>query len=134
MKNLFLLTIIVCFISCQNNSLTKFYKKTLISDFPNSNYKYILIIPYAGCPGCVTNAEEFLIKEIKNNKYLFIITNYYSRKAISLKLGETLLKNQNILLDSTNRYFATHCPESIYPITIFIEKERIKGISLGLPE
>jgi hypothetical protein len=119
--------------SCKDESLTSFFNSTILYDFPNSHYKYYIIIPYAGCPGCTTEAENYLLRNSKKDDALFVITNFSSLKALTLKLGDSIINNRNVVLDSRNKYFAKTHSECIYPITLSLIMNKIEKVSIGLP-
>ena len=131
-RMILLLSVII--ISCQGNNLYSFYSNGLLKNIPNcNNFEYYIIIPNAGCPGCITNAEDFLVKNLNSSKYFFIITNYSSKKALLQKFNRDILNSKNIVLDTTNIYFASRYKESNYPISILLEGNMVKKITIGTP-
>lgn len=135
MKRLyFLICILICSISC-NNDLNIFYTNELFDNIPNKKgFEYIVIIPNAGCPGCITNAEEFLKKKKNSTKYYFILTNYTSTKSLKLKLGTDVMSYRNVFLDSLNKFYAANSKESIYPISLQIKEDQIQYVFAGMPD
>jgi hypothetical protein len=132
-KNLVALFIVFSCISCKKDSLYSFYSNGLISDFPNNrNFQYYIIIPHAGCSGCITTAEDLLLHNINSTKYFFIITNFTSEKSLVLKLGN-ILDSDNVVIDSLNIYYAKSFKENIYPISILMDNTKIKCITVGIP-
>ena len=134
MKRFFVITIASLFVCCSNNNLHSFYSKGLISDYPNDKlYDYYVIIPHAGCPGCTSNAEEFLRKNKNSSRYFFVITNYSSQKSLFLKIGKDLIEYNNVVLDSTSSYYAKFYEKKMYPISIMLKKNEIERIFVGTP-
>ena len=121
-------------ICCCNSSLDKFYSNTLMKDYPNANgYKYYIVIPHMGCPGCISQAEEFLLQNQNSGDFFIIITNFSSKKSLRLKYGNVLFSCNNILIDSTNKYFAFDHERNVYPMSIKLENNRIINIDHGIP-
>jgi hypothetical protein len=134
MKKILVIIIAFCCNSCNKSDLYSFYSNGLISDFPNDrNFEYYIIIPHAGCPGCITTAEDLLLHNKNSSKYFFIITNFTSKKSLVLKLGKDIMDCNNVILDSLNNYYAKSFKENIYPISILLEKNRIQRITVGVP-
>ncbi|MDY7396715.1 hypothetical protein UMM65_15815 [Aureibaculum sp. 2210JD6-5] len=133
-KIILILASALTFIGCHSKDLHSFYSESLLTDIPNNkNYIYYVVIPHAGCPGCVTDAEELLILNKNSNRLFFIITNYSSKKSLRLKLGEDVMKYKNVFLDSTNKYYANFFKDNIYPISIHLDKNKINDILVGIP-
>jgi len=75
----------------------------------------ILVIPGAGCPGCVSSAEQF-VKDVidQSDNLLVIFTAFHSRKILKMKLGIELeipkfhLDEENIFnMDATYSFYPT---------------------------
>lgn len=79
-------------------------------------YVQYLIIPGSGCEGCISNAEQYVIDNAKNQTeaMLFIFTNIASKKILKLSLGQDIISLPNIMLDS----LSTLHFRSIYPIIV----------------
>ena len=82
----------------------------------------IIIIPGSGCQGCISNAENMVLKNAqgadKEIKYLF--TNIISFKLLKLRL-DSLKNDDNIIYDLQNSLKYT----SIYPCIIFLKDGKI---------
>jgi hypothetical protein len=98
----------------------------LLDQIKKNNTTYIVVIPGAGCSGCVTEAEEFVQSHANSNKYYFIFTDYHSKKILGLKLGiDTNPKNMHfdeLGLFSKARLY------SLYP-TVFKLNDKFEVIS-----
>jgi hypothetical protein len=95
-------------------------------DLKNNNF--YVIIPNAGCPGCITQAERFLLENIDSlNRTKFILTNFRSKKNIRIKLGAETINNPKIIFDH-NSEFSKGGLNSIYPIIIYLIEGKIHNI------
>jgi hypothetical protein len=83
-----------------------------------------VVIPRAGCSGCISTAEKYMIGELqdstKKQKVKFILTDFDSEKIILARFGN-LSRNKNVIVDPKNIFRANVSLKSIYP-TIFLFK------------
>jgi hypothetical protein len=95
----------------------------------------ILIIPNAACPGCISSSEEFMITNcgLYNNRIKFILTNFKSPKQLKIKIGEDILKSENVYLDKYNIVWKQGI-NSIYPIVIYLKDGVVFLVELVSPE
>ena len=76
------------FISCKEK--TEEIEKNFLSksleqiDIP-MNYQWIVIIPGAGCHGCIQEGELFMKRNIENQNILYILTKTSSVKILQQK-------------------------------------------------
>lgn len=121
----FVLILTTC--ACSQNSKSDEFEQAymaLTNSVKTENYKYSLIIPRAGCSGCIGRATSFVIKnneQIKNT--LIVFTKVDDKKLLKIQLGE-VLHNQNILIDDSNLLSATKT-SSIYPQLITLDHGKI---------
>lgn len=83
--------------------------------------KIYMVIPRAGCSGCISTAEDFLLTSLKDTSKAdisFILTDYDSEKSLKARFG-ALLQNKHIIRDPNNVFKANKSLKSIYP-TIFM--------------
>ena len=80
------------------------------------DFTHIVIIPGAGCGGCISEAEHFF-QEYKDEGILFIFTKVYSIKELRLRLGSHL-NRKNVLIDKEQLYISDKEEVNIYPIII----------------
>lgn len=91
-----------------------------------NNYSYVVIIPGSGCSGCITEAENFYIKNKENKKIFFVFTDILSIKSIKLKVGKDVIERENVFFDKKNAFLSNDYNEKIYPLIFNIkEKENI---------
>lgn len=87
--------------------------------------KAIIILPNAGCEGCITNTELFVKDNISGELGLTVVlTGTTSKKNIRLKLGEELLKNKNVYLD-LNSHFYQKGMVGLYPVILYTRNNEI---------
>lgn len=99
--------------------------KLNIDDFES---QIIFIIPGAGCPGCISNAEQLLIDFVdKDYPIIFVLTNFTSFKALKIKLGEAVILSDKVRLDH-NRILHRNKLINIYPIALIYSQNRLEKI------
>lgn len=98
----------------------------LILEDKMDQFDAIIIIPGSGCTGCISQAELYFSNNKDNERVLFIFTNYYSYKNMSLRLGgsDNLCRN-NVYLDDDNTFYLQEYAEHIYPYYIAIENNNV---------
>ncbi|MBR2018330.1 MAG: hypothetical protein IKA00_13750 [Prevotella sp.] len=134
-----LLVVIVCGCSSDNNNMTDFVRKS----FGNRNIEFdkslktCLIIPESGCSGCIASGMLF----VKNNQDYFstqqdcnivVFTNIISRKSLKRKTVRLNLTELNARIDSVGDFFLD-CPESKYPIILYLRKGAIIKADYAAP-
>ena len=82
------------------------------------DFTHVVIIPGAGCGGCISEAEHFF-QEYRKESMLFVFTKIYSEKELRLRLGSHL-DGKNVLIDKEQLYIADKEEINIYPIIIDI--------------
>jgi hypothetical protein len=109
-------------------SLHKLNVKPLVA-----NQAY-LVVPNAGCDGCITYAEDF----IKNNtqqypNLIYILTRISSPKILKLKFGD-ILQNKNVILDTASVFVYPEQDKNIYPAILYTRNDEIEKIEYQNPE
>jgi hypothetical protein len=90
-----------------------------------SNFDTLVIIPGAGCGGCIAEAESFYLKQKSTPKSLFIFTGITDQKLFNLKLGKHIKEKKNAIVDSGN-VLINNGFNSIYPSIAHIKGEYIE--------
>lgn len=86
----------------------------LFTDDQIRDFDIAIIIPGAGCPGCVSNAEKLVTDHFDESSNLVVtFTAYHSQKILRLKLGLDL-DSDRIHLDEQN-VFNSDAMYSFYP-------------------
>lgn len=106
--------------------------KTLIKSDKISANIY-MVIPRAGCSGCISDAESYMMKSIEdstNNRFIkFILTDFDSEKILRARFG-ALYKSNMLILDPNNIFKSNKSLSSIYPtIYFFDEDSQLNSIS-----
>lgn len=93
-----------------------------------------MVIPRAGCSGCITSAESFMISYIKdssqNKKNIrFVLTDFDSEKTLRARFGD-LYSNPMLIIDRDNIFKANSSLKSIYPTIFFFKRsEELVNVS-----
>jgi hypothetical protein len=93
--------------ACQSSSEESGYKHitteiSRVSKKDLTKYKAIFMIPFYGCTGCISTAENYLITtydEGRKKNILFIISGHDSLKSARLRLGEKAATNPDVYID-----------------------------------
>lgn len=120
------------FYSCAGTSVKENRKDDLASFaqaadsvFQNSKAPaaYVLL-PNAGCGGCISSAEQLFEEYVKKEKPVkFILTNISSFKAFRNTFGDSVVLHPMVYADKEN-FFYTKLPSDvykIYPILFYLD-------------
>ncbi|HKG04840.1 MAG TPA: hypothetical protein VKB19_00190 [Pedobacter sp.] len=135
MKILYIFLLAVFSVGCNSgNSKTEQlkdveseFKKAIseISPKESSISPIYMVIPRAGCSGCISDAElymtNYLNKNPKNGKITFILTEFDDEKIIRARF-DTLLSRKEVLVDRGDKIGANNLLKSIYPSLYFFDK------------
>lgn len=131
---IYLVFINLFLIGCQSPQ-TKFQQAVTTIEHKNlklENIKFIIIIPEAGCAGCISNIEEFYTQNSNNESLFFIFSNIMSQKMLKSKLQ---INNSNTFLDIENKLMECYPEEKkIYPCILEFEEGKIKNIYYQSPD
>jgi len=96
-------------------------------------FRNILIIPSAGCAGCITTAEKFVLQHINElDSTLIVFTRISTKKIFNLKFG-FLSDKPNVILDFDD-ILGQNGFSSIYPACIIVADDSNKRIEYLSPE
>lgn len=96
--------------------------------------RVVLIVPNAGCQGCISSLEQFVIDQRGGlDGFLIIFTNYSSTKALRVRFTSEILNGGNVFLDYKN-LFGRGELSSLYPIIIYLEDGNMKTAEYVSPE
>jgi hypothetical protein len=128
-------TISTALLSCSHDLQKSPPIKRIINEFGNGNrFDAALLIPMAGCPGCISGAEMFVKKNLDNCKILFLFTRINSEKTLRSKLGVDALP-ENLIFDRENRFaLAPDFPESEYPVVIYFNRDNKSSLDAISPD
>ena len=137
-KWIFLISI-VAFFSCASNDKKAVQNNfdeisEAINNFPSlKKKKYVLVIPNAGCGGCISEAETFVSNNYHASDSLCsIFTNLKSSKQIKLRFGDSVYYHPNVIIDTSNRFLFKE--KSVYPILIELKDGIVKKVTEQSPE
>jgi hypothetical protein len=134
LPGMFMLFILLAMLSCQRHSdesLSELDRK-IEAFIPKERLQqahYVLLIPGAGCTGCIGVATMFVKDHIPTRKDLFVIfTKIQDMKTLKMQLGPDIRHSPNIFYDSTG---VLNDPrnENIYPKLIKCENAKVVNIS-----
>ncbi|MCH7413753.1 hypothetical protein MM213_09675 [Belliella sp. R4-6] len=122
-KKQILLVFIVLLQFCNSNKQNS--KFDLLNSMKTEGYKYVLVLPDAGCLSCI-DATEIFVKENKDNfkDFGLVFSGTISPKSISNRLGSDILTKPYVYFDSINS-FRIDYEMTIYPQIIYLEGDRI---------
>ncbi|TAE19797.1 MAG: hypothetical protein EAZ95_00900 [Bacteroidetes bacterium] len=94
----------------------------------------VLLIPNAGCAGCISNAETFATRNIDKYPALYVnMVSVRSKKLLAQKLGNTFLLNPRVKID-TEQTIKELTTMSIYPKIVYIQAGKIINIVESSPK
>ena len=101
----------------------------------DNDYSYCVIIPGAGCEGCILNTEYFAKEYSGRSDILFIFTRIETLKLLKHKLGKDISLSDNILYDTDNRFELIEKGENIiYPVVCHLKKNVVTDWCYISPE
>lgn len=117
-------------IACGRDNYISFIEKQINNELDNmQSYESVVIIPSSGCTGCINSAEQFFLNNVSDTSYFYIFTNYFSKKSLRLRLGESNLMKKNVYLDSCDVFYSDKYNESIYPVKVYINNGRVNTVT-----
>lgn len=96
------------------------------------DYQWVVIIPGAGCHGCIQEGELFMKRNITNKKILYILTKTSSIKILQQKIGIRLNEHSNVYLD-TIKQFDIPTDNAIYPCVVEMKNGKVVTLSFQSP-
>jgi hypothetical protein len=108
-----------CLPLSENDKFEKYLAEKSVS---RKNFDYAVIIPRAGCSGCISKAENFFLdyqkQSAKSKRTAFIFTKFESKKLLRLKFGKDLTERQNVFFDKENEISKLLTYDDQYPVLI----------------
>jgi len=93
----------------------------------------ILLIPNAGCTGCISDAERFTSENLSSQKLFINMVDLRSKKLIKQKMGVDFLLNPRVKIDQESKVKQS-AKVSIFPKIIYIQERKITKIVEASPE
>lgn len=129
-------SLILIVTSCNQRSNSEEYNllnKSLQTQNVDVEVKYVIIIPGAGCNGCIQSAEMFLKENISNRELLFVLTRITSLKLLQHKIETTVTDYPNVVIDREGIFeLLTH--NGIYPCIVKLIDGEIESIEFQSPQ
>lgn len=133
-KLLCFLFCIVYLTNCQENKQAQLLSSLKRLDPEMRSSQFYVIIPNQGCDGCISNMEDFVIKNHQAyTDVKFIFTRITSKKILKLRLGKDLLSQKNIVLDFENSVIFPEKEQEIYPMVVCIQNDHVSDIFYQSP-
>ncbi|MFW0714407.1 hypothetical protein [Pedobacter sp. N23S346] len=96
-----------------------------------------MVIPRAGCSGCISTAEKYMIEYLEDNKkqskIKFILTDFDSQKVLLARFG-SIARNQHVIIDPQNIFRANQSLKSIYPTIFLFKNDELVKVTEISPE
>ena len=126
---------VLLFYSCDNvhQIETESLKNALVHISNSGNYDWIVVLPGAGCHGCIQEGEYFAKQNISNSRILFVLTNISSLKIFQQKTGIVIKEHDNILVDRNNLFYLK-TNNAIYPYIIELKNGAMAGYKFQSPQ
>jgi len=134
-KPLLLMITLIMLLSCGKKNSPKYAVidkslGTILNKDEINNSHYCVVIPRAGCGGCIDNASMYVKRNISKFKNVQVIfTGVVDRKLLHLELGDIVLKLPNVHIDKAD-LFQDLKVKSIYPQVLTLEN----GITTDIKE
>ncbi len=134
---------VICFIcavfltSCKNDGISLQFNEAYQAanvQVDLHEIDIVLIIPNAGCQGCISTLEQFVLnRNGQLQRLLIVFTNYSSTKALRVRFSSKILDGPNVYLDSAN-LFGQGKLSSMYPVILYLEEGSVKKAEYVSPE
>lgn len=134
----FILSIFIC--SCTSSSETEhiqqvYSNRNILFD---DNTKFCLVLPEAGCSGCISGMIYHIRNNIKSfshdqRKNLIVFTAINSNKMLLRNMQIDSLNQLNCIVDRENKYLLDSS-DRIYPIVLIIQNGKIKHAEIQSPD
>lgn len=96
-----------------------------------------MVIPRAGCSGCISTAETFVLSCLKDPKQYnyvkFILTDFDSEKLLRARYGKWY-KSDMLIIDKENVFNANKSLKTIYPTIYFFKDAKLVKVSQMSPD
>lgn len=131
MKRVSICLLCLLVFSCkrENSELTEFEEVFKQTGLESMLYKHaILIIPNAGCEGCISSAESFVMNNIdKLDDIQYVFTAIQSHKLLRIRLGQQVYDHDKVYLDGKNDFYNSGYIQ-LYPVVLYPNNGKIERI------
>lgn len=132
---IYLLCIMYMCSSCINEEYQeREYLNDVLAEYPQlTKYSWLIIIPGAGCNGCIQESEYFLKKYVSEESLCFVLTNISSIKILQQKTSVKIKEHPNIYVDRDN-VFLLPTNNSIYPCIAEVRNGIVVSVEFQSPQ
>lgn len=119
--------ILATLLACNFPTYEERVSQMLTIEFPIDtlrHYRYVVLIPGAGCNGCITEAENFFVTHACDSSTLFIFTRVSSVKNLWIKMGREKFSLPNVYIDKNSKFYFPEYDKCIYPCLIYLKEGR----------
>ena len=135
MKNILIFIIIILLTGtipgCNKNRDEKAFLSSL-RDSVSLSPDVVVLVPRTGCGGCITYTEEFIEKNVKDSRILFVLGNIVSERLLRERIGNIQNNTNVIVLNSSDQLFGRIIKQ--YPRIIYLNNWKIKKIEDQSPD
>jgi hypothetical protein len=125
MQKLLLLICLAFLSNCKNHDVYDQQLKKIVKPASLKEAEKIIVIPRAGCGGCINEATIYAVTHYKKlHRVIFILTAVDDYKRIKYTLGEDFLNNHNVIIDS-NKLLQSGQLHSNYPYVLKLSNKKV---------
>lgn len=94
--------------------------------------KAFIIIPNAGCDGCISSAESFVVSNLEEYKgFCVVFTSVSSIKVLRIRTGANIINHNRTIIDNEDVFYRDSL-RSVYPIVAYLKNETVfKAVDLS---
>lgn len=131
-RHIIVISLLFSVISCSIRKDLDYWNEILenITTDDIQAYTSVIIIPGAGCTGCISQAERYYMDNKDSNEILFVFTNITSKKTLRLRMGTEILTSRNVLFDFSDSIFPHEYADKIYPHIISINNGHVTNVEI----
>lgn len=131
-RHIIVITLLFSVISCSIRKDLDYWNEILenITTDDIQAYTSVIIIPEAGCTGCISQAERYYMDNKDSNEILFVFTNITSKKTLRLRMGTEIFTSSNVLFDFSDSIFPNEYADRIYPHKISIDNGHVTNVEI----
>ncbi|MBX2961065.1 MAG: hypothetical protein KF687_01060 [Cyclobacteriaceae bacterium] len=129
-KLLVLFLVAIPNIECSNNKNIDIERTltVLLSPHILQHTNYVIVIPNAGCGGCIDSAVKFVTSNIDRfDNIQVIFTGHIDKKLLKLRLGQAFLERENVSIDEEEIFMSQDINTS-YPHVIKLKNGKVLQI------
>jgi hypothetical protein len=103
--------------------------------FKTAGQKIYVVVPNQGCEGCISGAEKFTAENAAQKPALrFVFTRIASPKILKSKLGDSITRLPNVIMDQANLFVFPEQEKQIYPVILYTANGSIQKKDYQSPD